>query len=374
MSLSPADVGHRVVVRRLLPAEGTERPRLADLLGELIRLDAERRLVVVRTEAGAEVAVPVAEITAAKRIPPKRRPSVAGAAAPVASHQATTDDYARVGAPDYPVPPANPLTAPEELTDVPDLELERIAALGWRGLETERLGGWLLRAAGGWTGRANSALPLGDPGVPLESALEQLGAWYAARGLPPTIQLPLPAREDLRAALSERGWADQWGALVLTAEVAALRASALGVPDLPPVTIADQPAPDWLAAYHYRGGPLPTVAPAVLRAGSAPAFAAVREDGVPIAICRLAVDEGWVGITAVEVSPAHRRRGLATHLLAGALDWAAEQGARATYLQVDSDNTAALALYQKAGYEVHHTYRYYRPGAAETSVRETVRD
>lgn len=360
MSLSPADVGHRVVVRRLLPADGGDRPRLGDLLGELVRLDAEHRLVVVRTEAGAEVSVPVAEITAAKRIPPRRRRWVAVAPASVASVQATAESYAPVAAPDYPATPASPLTAPEELTDVPDLELERIAALGWQGLETEQLGGWLLRAAGGWTGRANSVLPLADPGIPLGPALDRVRAWYAARELPPTFQLPLPAREDLRAALAERGWADQWGALVLTAEVATLRASNLGVPGLPPVTIADQPAPDWLAAYHYRGGPLPAVAPAVLRAGSAPAFAAVREEGVPIAICRLAVDEGWVGITAVEVSPAHRRRGLATHLLAGALDWAAERGAQATYLQVDSDNTAALALYEKAGFRPHHTYRYYR--------------
>ena len=44
------------------------------------------------------------------------------------------------------------------------LELERVAAAHWRGTEQEWLGEWLLRAADGFTGRANSALPLGDPG------------------------------------------------------------------------------------------------------------------------------------------------------------------------------------------------------------------
>ena len=48
------------------------------------------------------------------------------------------------------------------------LELERVAAAHWRGTEEEWLGEWLLRAADGFTGRANSALPLGDPGLPLD--------------------------------------------------------------------------------------------------------------------------------------------------------------------------------------------------------------
>lgn len=42
-------------------------------------------------------------------------------------------------------------------------DLEEVAALGWRGTEEEQLGGWRLRAAGGFTGRANSALAVGDP-------------------------------------------------------------------------------------------------------------------------------------------------------------------------------------------------------------------
>ena len=41
--------------------------------------------------------------------------------------------------------------------------LELLAARSWRGLEEERLGDWLLRAAGGFTGRANSVLVVGRP-------------------------------------------------------------------------------------------------------------------------------------------------------------------------------------------------------------------
>jgi len=54
---------------------------------------------------------------------------------------------------------------------------------GWPPLERAELGGWLLRAAAGFTGRANSVLPLGDPGMPLSEAVDHCESWYDERGL-----------------------------------------------------------------------------------------------------------------------------------------------------------------------------------------------
>ncbi|MEA5452111.1 GNAT family N-acetyltransferase [Leptolyngbya sp. CCNP1308] len=50
------------------------------------------------------------------------------------------------------------------------------------------------------------------------------------------------------------------------------------------------------------------------------------------------------------VAPEHRRRGLATALLAVAHRWAQQQGHRQISLQVFSENPAAQALYQSLGY------------------------
>jgi len=72
-------------------------------------------------------------------------------------------------------------------------ELEHVAARHWRGTEEDRLGGWLLRAADGFTGRADSALPLGDPGMPFDAALATVTSWYRARALPPMIVIPSAA-------------------------------------------------------------------------------------------------------------------------------------------------------------------------------------
>lgn len=240
------------------------------------------------------------------------------------------------------------------------LDLERIAALGWPGVETETIDGWLLRAGGGWTGRANAALPLRDVGDDVDTMLDVVARWYGARDLPPLVQVPLPVRSRLRDQLVARGWIDRWGAVVLTSGIDAVLRRVPRHAGLPDVAFADAPGAAWVGAYHYLGGALPDIAVDVLRAGAAH-FLSVVEDDDTVAICRIAIDEGWVGITAVEVAPRHRRRGLATHLLVAALEQGSACGATNVYLQTKDANRAALTLYRRAGFARHHHYRYHGP-------------
>jgi N-acetylglutamate synthase len=71
-------------------------------------------------------------------------------------------------------------------------ELEWRAAGTWRAPRFERMGEWLLRAADGFTGRANSALAAGDPRRPLPEAVDAVRAWYAGLGQPAMIAVPFP--------------------------------------------------------------------------------------------------------------------------------------------------------------------------------------
>src|SRR6202034_4941745 len=93
----------------------------------------------------------------------------------------------------------------------PIAAIERAAALHWQAPDTERLGDWLLRASAGFTGRANSALPVGDPGKPLPEAVAAVTDWYRRRGLPPMIAVPGVLLGDspphsLETLLAERAW------------------------------------------------------------------------------------------------------------------------------------------------------------------------
>ena len=272
---------------------------------------------------------------------------------------------------------------------IPDLEQR--AALGWRAPEEERLGDWLLRAADGFTGRANSALATGHPGCPLDQAARAVRDWYQARGLPAMIAIPYPAGRPqavpLDGFLAGLGWGVRAGtATVMTApagQVTGAARTALagggftglvagspapGPADGPmdgpmevPIGVQMDPEPgeDWLALYHFRGEPsLPPIARQVLISAPWQAFASIRDGGETIAIGRVASAAGWAGLTAIEVAPGHRRRGLATAVTAALAAQAATRGAGHVYLQVEDDNEGARMLYRRIGFTAHHDYHY----------------
>lgn len=247
-------------------------------------------------------------------------------------------------------------------------DLERVAALGWRGVEEERLGDWLLRAGHAFTGRANSVLPLGSPGVRLPEAFERVTRWYAERGLKPLIQVPLALNGGaagqpdggLDADLDRAGWRAFNRTHVMVGTVDGVLAAVPARPDLPVVVHETTPSDLWLRGYHYRGRPLPDGAIRVLVRAADPTFAAVvapDTDSV-LAVGRGVVDEGWLGVTAVTVAESERRRGLGSHVMRGLAEWAAERRGTRVYLQVSADNAPAVALYRGMGFTPHHDYHY----------------
>jgi GNAT superfamily N-acetyltransferase len=274
------------------------------------------------------------------------------------------------------------------------VELEQAAALAWRAPVQERLGGWLLRAAGGFTGRANSALATGDARRPIGDAVAAVRHWYEARQLPPMIAIPRPLhgvdQYGLDHYLGRQGWQIRPGtAVVMTARtavlaqrlhtaVAAIDGPAIPVPGGPASLlpggpggpVAGAPAvavrpefsaePDdaWLSLYRYRGSPAPPIARKLLLSAPAQIFATIRDGGEPVAVGRLGLAGGWGGLTAIEVRPDRRRRGLGTAITAALVAAAAHSGTHRMYLQVEEANTAALALYARCGFRSHHRYHY----------------
>lgn len=241
--------------------------------------------------------------------------------------------------------------------------LQRLTARTWPGLEQHRLGEWELRAAGGFTGRANSALPIGDPGVELPEAMDQVGAWYAARGLAPRLQVPdLLADQQGRHPDAEvdawcdaQGWAAEPWTLVLTRPAAGPpRESSLDL------HWADVPDGRWLDRYHHRGSELPASALRVITAAPAHYLTATRA-GEVIGIGRAAVVEDLVVLTAIEVAGEHRRRGYGAAITEALAAAGAARGATMAALQVFAHNRAAVGLYRNLGYRDHHRYRYRSP-------------
>jgi N-acetylglutamate synthase len=249
------------------------------------------------------------------------------------------------------VPPARSMRASVE-------EVERMGAMGWRGLEQRSLGEWLLRASGGFTSRGNSALALGDPGTDLESAVDELEHWYSERGLPPRIQLTdNDAPPGLSGVLDQRGWSTSPTVHTMTAELGHVLRAAKATTPLQ-LRLDDAPDAGWISRYARVTDVLLPTARALLTNHPAAVFASLRDGEQTVAVARAAVDDRWAGLFAVEVSPDHRRSGLGEVVSAAALRWAGQRGARRTYLQTSTDNAPAIALYERLGYAVHHDYLY----------------
>ena len=240
-------------------------------------------------------------------------------------------------------------------------ELARVTARAWQPVESERLGDWELRASSGFTRRANSVLPLGDPGLPLDRALAQVRTWYEKRGLPAYIQTATGAagtQEELCAELEARGWLREVSAEVRIGSLAAI--GDLDT-DVARVRLARSVDEAWLRRYQRFGVPGPHVLH-VLESGPSVWFANVPGEGeVPAAIGRCVVDGRWAGFMAVEVDPAYRRQGLATTVMTALARRALEEGASAAWLQVETDNDGARALYEGMGFATHHRYHHFRP-------------
>jgi N-acetylglutamate synthase len=233
-------------------------------------------------------------------------------------------------------------------------DLERAAALHWQAPETEPLGEWLLRAAAGFTGRANSALPAGDPGLPLPEAVTAVEDWYRRRDLRPMIVLPQGAGpEPLPAYLAERAWVPRPGpAFVMTADVGAISASSVHV------DFAPEPDRAFLGLYRYRGQDLPPIARTLMMSAPWQAFGTICRDGRTVACGRISVAGDLGVLTAVEVEKACRRQGLGAAITSALAAVAAGQGARRILLQVETSNAPARALYLRCGFRDSHRYHY----------------
>lgn len=330
--------GRRLTVRHRLPRPHAGRggpDRFADVVGDLVGgpVGGPDDAQVLRAD-GSRVTVRPDRVAAVRDIPPTaRRPGP---------------------------------RVPDPVADAAALDL--LAASQWPATTDQALGGWRLRAAGGFTRRADSALVVGDPGTDLPAALAHVRRWYAERGLPARLSCTDPG---VVAAALAAGWSHELTVDVMTARVAdVLHTLPDGWADGGPLVRLDAaPSYRWLA--DYRDAATHPDGPGVLRAppGTTGLFATAEppDDASPEPVTGLPgrgrgiVSHGWVGLSCLAVEAALRRRGLGRLVVATLLDAALDAGAVRAHLQVETGDTAAVAFHRAVGFRHHHTTVYLRP-------------
>jgi len=320
-SLGPDSVGLRVVVRRVVRGHTAPsgRPLLTDVLGVLE--DWGETTISVRTESGDVVVIDRSDLVAGKPVPP--RPSV--------RHRVSVVDA------------------------------ERRAVDVWPPIVTERMGDWVLRAADGFSRRANSALVVGSADQPWDEAVTQVEQFYRDRGQQPLVQTL--ADSEPAEALTAAGWepASDLVHFLLAGVAVARRACHELLHGGVEVDVRSELTESWLADDDRALAHL-DAATAVLCGPEKVAFASVGDkSGAVVAKGRAALSERtdvWAGVTDLWVDAQHRRQGLGSAVLDSLLGWAAEHGAGTAFLHVTDRNHEGAGLYERLGFATHHTNRY----------------
>jgi len=232
-------------------------------------------------------------------------------------------------------------------------EMEIAANATWRAKEEVALGGWLLRASGKFTLRANSVLPLGEPpygnpGIEIEKAINEVVEFYLSRKLTPVFHIPLPTYRELDFLLESRGWQLKSNVHVMVADIAPKEITEVKSEEW---SVSIKPSAQWLALQHDE--PL-----LELMSSSPAAYIQCCVNGHVVAVARCGRSEDWAVLSRLYVDPELRGKGLGYRALALLLNEAAKEGATKALLQVDSGNTTAISMYEKLGFTYHHTYLY----------------
>jgi N-acetylglutamate synthase len=242
------------------------------------------------------------------------------------------------------------------------LATETAGLKAWPGLETAYDGGWVLRAANGYTKRANSVQSL-DPGDDKNAEARILAAdsWFRARNLTPVFRVTPLAGPAILSALDDLRWAriddSHFFAMELGPQEAHPRASILPIDD-----------PAFFAAQQKIGrSDDRTMANlrAVVGVLTVPCCGIVfrNAEGDPVSTALMAIADGIVITGNVKTEPLERRKGHAAAMMRSGLAWAHSKGATVAALNVQADNPPAIALYQSLGYGYQYDYSYRLPVA-----------
>ena len=238
------------------------------------------------------------------------------------------------------------------------VKLERIGGRAWPGRVEQRLGEWILRAADGITRRANSVLPLGDPGVArLENAIQRVTRFYHEQKLPPRFQLTIASQPpSLEDALTALGYKEETRVIVQVASTQSRNAVKQGSE----VVVTSTPHQDWFAAYAQAEGYDQTslaVRRSIMGLVRQPkTYAAALVNGSTVGVGFGVLDQGWLGIFAIATLERYRRQGIATAVTNALRQWALSKGIHRAYLQVSHDNEPAKQLYAGLGFRDCYVY------------------
>jgi N-acetylglutamate synthase len=211
--------------------------------------------------------------------------------------------------------------------------------------------GWLLRFSEGSRIRRNNSI--NPTRMALPASQERIAfceTMYRARGRPPLFRVPEIGAFGLDHALDPRGYGWEGESITLLADLGGARH-----PPDPEIVLSAQADAAWLAALSALQGQSQEERAAyarIVNLVTLPAiFASLRHEGKIVSAAFVVLQDSLAVLESVVTDRGQRGKGLARRMLTAALAAAKARGAFSACLQVQADNTPAIALYAKLGFD-----------------------
>jgi len=239
--------------------------------------------------------------------------------------------------------------------------IEDLSLNAWPSHQMQMFDGWILRFSYFYTCRTNCVEQLGPSLVPYAEKVDYCEQIYRRWQTPCLFKITPLTDPSLTALLKERGYTPYNPADVM---VAGLR-EFTGITDTSsyPLTIENQVSYSWLQGLFD----LKKTTNIIHRRIVPSMYAAIPKDqiavsvmiGDEIAATGLGIlDREYIGIYAIHVSDAYRRRHIAHDIVATLLKEGRRCGATKAYLQVLSGNDPAIALYKSLSFSYLYGYEF----------------
>ena len=246
-----------------------------------------------------------------------------------------------------------PTLSPEEIATLERATIDAVAPQS-----VDALDGWLLPFDASTIGRAKSAVPLRHQGLHVAD-VATIEARYAACGLPAAFRLAdSSSLAPLHETLREHGYRADQPTLVQVANTSDILQMSSNVR----AQVDTTAHPNWAAVYTAPGfDPVDgqhRIA-ALSRSNSA-MYAHITQEGAPVAAGVGSFSQGWASIHGMRTVVSQRGHGLARSILVALALEAKQRDICRFFLQVEEENTGAIALYAKAGFQTVWRYHYWR--------------
>lgn len=238
-------------------------------------------------------------------------------------------------------------------------QLEAVSFRGWPAETVYYDGTWAMRMTPQHRSkRLNSVNPL-DPGDirDITARVQRVVERYRSIGRKPVFRLSPLAPLGLHDYLVAENWERQGETIVMTVPID--QTNPQQSEEIAPLEDVEKFAGVSLQLHGASADQVPGLVTILNRIQPVKGMFVLHNAGEAVASALCVKDGAMAGLFDICTSSSQRRQGFGQRVVGAALKWAALQGARTAWLQVEADNLVAVRLYQRFGFVEAYRYVYF---------------